>query len=172
MIIVCLIWAANIIDLVFYYYGMDFPQDKSFKRAEKKSENRLHRWSRRLQWLVILFNLLMYCGYIGLFLVWLLLGAIINPNSFLPFTSAAITLIAFVRTKYKKFKEISERGTELIKQYLEKMFTEIMNKVLGKVIEGITKSIDFASSKKDGILSNGTFSLISTKLAATGLIDE
>ena len=53
--------------------------------------------------------------YIGLVLVWLLLGAIIDPNVFLVYTTSVSTLITFVTAKFKSLENMAKEGFENVK---------------------------------------------------------
>ena len=52
-------------------------------------------------------------------LLWLMIGAIINPNNFLIYASSVVTLVTFISSKYSEVKKIYKNS-----------FTEIMNIVL------------------------------------------
>lgn len=69
---------------------------------------------------------LIACGvfYIGMNMLWLLLGAIINPNFFLVYTTSVLTLITFVTSKKKAFDDIYNGGTDMIKEILLKEYTK------------------------------------------------
>lgn len=60
--------------------------------------------------------------YICMNLMWLLLGAIINPNYFLIYATSVATLITFVTTKKRQFNELHEGGLEKIKEILMKEY--------------------------------------------------
>lgn len=53
--------------------------------------------------------------YITLNLLWLLLGAIINPNYFLVYTTSVLTFLTFVTAKKAQFDKIYVGGVEVIK---------------------------------------------------------
>ena len=55
--------------------------------------------------------------------MWLLLGAIINPNFFLVYATSVVTLITFVTSKKKSFDEIYKGGLDMIKEVLLKEYT-------------------------------------------------
>lgn len=61
--------------------------------------------------------------YICMNLMWLLLGAIINPNFFLVYATSVVTLVTFVTSKKKAFNEIYKGGLDMIKEILLKEYT-------------------------------------------------
>lgn len=76
--------------------------------------------------------------YICMNLLWLVLGAIINPNYFLIYATSVATLITFVTSKKKEFDDIHEGGLEKIK--------EILMKEYGKKIQNIMSTIEAEKS--------------------------
>jgi len=172
VVIVCIFWVMSFFDTILYYSVMEFPQDKSFKMSEQGGGNFLQKLSRRFEWILILVSLMFYFGYVGLVLVWLLLGAIINPNAFLPFTSAAVTFITFVRTKYTQFRDLSKNGTKAVMEYLDKVFGGVISKVIGKISESLEKAANFATDQGKNLLKTKTFQTVAGKLTEAGIIDQ
>lgn len=170
VVIVCIFWVMSFLDIMLYYSVMSFPQDKSFTKSEQQ-ENAILRFSRRLEWILITTALMFYFGYIGLILVWLLLGAIINPNAFLPFTSAAVTLVTFCKTKYTEFKNLSKDGTKKIMEFLDKMFGGVITKVINKISQSLDQAAGFVANKGKALMKSDMFKKVSGKLAETGIID-
>jgi hypothetical protein len=72
------------------YYHSQFPEDASFRNnyRELKQAGCFMRSVNIFQWIFIFFLLFVIFFYIGLIAIWLLLGAIINPNNFLVYTSS------------------------------------------------------------------------------------
>ena len=171
VIIVSVLWIMTLLDLLMYYGVMEFPQDKSFKRSEDEGESFLQKLSRQIEWLLVFLALAFYFGYIGLVLTWLLVGAFINPNSFLPFASAAVTFVAFVRTKYRTFKSLSEKGSKAVMDHLKKLFGGFINNLLEKVTLGLERVTNLAMDKGKSVLETGTFKAVTGKLAETGIVD-
>lgn len=129
---------TTIFDHMMYYAFMDFPQDKSFKKIEmQKKEGYWQIKLRQLEWTLVAMSLFFVLAYIGLLLTWLLLGAFINPNAFLPFASAAATFITFIVTKYNYFKNLINQGSQAIMAYVEQLFGNFINNVATKIMSGI-----------------------------------
>ena len=173
MIMTSVLVVFSFLDQLLYQAVVDFPQDKSFKKAERKSEEGFwHKKSRQLEWLLLFFSLMIYFGFLGLFLTWLLLGAFINPTSFLPFASAAATFVTFVVSKYKSFKTLSSQGSKAVLQYVEKIFGDFINQVLNKMVSNIEKSTTaFSQEKVKEMMESNTFKGVTSKLVETGMID-
>ena len=171
MVIVSILWAMNFLDLILYYGVMEFPQDKSFKRSEDEGESFWQKLSRRLEWILTLLALAFYFGYIGVVLTWLLLGAFINPNAFLPFASAAVTFVTFVATKYKAFRTLSDQGTKAVMTYLKDLFGGFINKVMGKLTDSIEKATSSIADKGKAVLKNDNFKSVTGKLTEAGIVD-
>ena len=51
----------------------------------------------------------MYIGYICLVALWMVLGAILNPNKFLPFAAAVGTFVLFIATKFKEVNDLTDK---------------------------------------------------------------
>jgi hypothetical protein len=56
-------------------------------------------------WIFVLFSLFCALSYFALGLIWLILGAIVNPTAFLPYATAAGT---FISKKYFHFSIIKK----------------------------------------------------------------
>ncbi len=117
--------AINLLDNMFYFWYASFPEDRTFIESQKSlAKNTFKRILANIQWLLVFFLIICYGSYIGLVLIWLLLGAIINPNNFLVYASASLTLLTFVSSKYHAFKALSEDGfravRETVKKYMQK----------------------------------------------------
>ena len=87
-----------LIDLLYNISQVKFPMDRAFEE-EKKIENQ--SFAKRINWLLFSILLLFAVFYFSLNAMWLLLGAIINPNYFLVYTSAVGTLVTFIVGKYQ-----------------------------------------------------------------------
>ncbi len=108
----------NILDQIFYFCTSKFPEDFNFLNICKEADNKksARRLIAILQWIIICFILLCYFSYIGTVVVWLILGAIINPDNFLVYASASLTFVTFIVSKYTFFKEIFRDGTKAIER--------------------------------------------------------
>ena len=170
-IIVSILVGISLLDLLLYYTIMDFPQDKSFKKSEDQGETFLQKGARRLQWILVLIALSFYFGYIGVVLTWLLLGAFINPNAFLPFASAAVTFVTFVVTKYNAFKSLLRDGRKAVMDYLKVLFGDFFNKVMGKLTQDIEQVTGSVADKGKALLKSEGFKSATGKLADAGFVD-
>lgn len=71
--------------------------------------------------------------YISMNLLWLILGAIINPNYFLVYTTSVLTLVTFVTAKKKQFDDLHEGGIDMIKDLLLKEYTKKVQGIMGMI---------------------------------------
>ena len=170
-IMVSILVGISLLDLLLYYTIMEFPQDKSFKKSEDQGETLLQKGARRLQWTLVLIALSFYFGYIGLVLTWLLVGAFINPNAFLPFASAAITFVTFIITKYNSFKRLLMEGRGAVMEYLKVLFGDFFNKVMGKLTQDIEQATESVADKGKALLKSEGFKSATGKLAETGFVN-
>ena len=92
---------------------MEFPFS-GLAETTKKTESKFIRIMRYAHWIMILIALAIYFGYIGLFLIWAILGAIINPTAFLPYASGAGTFLTFCTAKYNEFKKMFADGKKIL----------------------------------------------------------
>ena len=60
--------------------------------------------------------------YLSIVLIWLLLGAIINPNNYLVYATAMGTLITVSMSKYSEIKLLFEKGFTEVKEIVEQNF--------------------------------------------------
>ncbi len=51
-------------------------------------------------------------AFIGLLLIWALLGAILNPTAYMAYAAAAGTLIVFIQVKITQLQEVFSMGIE------------------------------------------------------------
>ena len=80
----------------------------------KLKRNKILRLFSNVEWIFIFFFVFCYSSYIGLVTIWLILGAIINPNNFLVYATTSLTFVTFVVTKYNQFKNLSKNGFKIV----------------------------------------------------------
>ena len=77
----------------------------------------------------------MYVGYICLVALWMVLGAILNPNKFLPFATAVATFVMFVATKIKALNDLTnnleDKIQEFVQDELQSLISDTMTAVFG-----------------------------------------
>ncbi len=52
-------------------------------------------------WIIIIFSIFVAISYLSLVVVWLILGAIVNPEAFLPYATSVSAFITLILQKYK-----------------------------------------------------------------------
>ena len=150
---------------------MDFPLNKLTETA-KKTGSKLIQVIRYAHWIVILIALGIYFGYIGLVLIWAILGAIINPTAFLPYASGAGTLLTFCTAKYHQFKKLSRDGNKLLLAIIEGLFGGIFSEIAKKLLIAINKAAETTIDKSKELLNSQAFQNTANKFADVGLIDK
>ena len=159
----------KVLGLFSYYVAMTFPVNRLLQEDKKKSS--FMTFLKLFEWLSFTIVLLAYFIYIGIFLMWLLLGAFICPNVFLPFASAAATFGTFVVSKYKSFKGIYVKGKDVILIYLTKIFADFVNSVANRImaeVKGINGSV---FDETNNFLQSGQVKAVKGKILDSGLVD-
>lgn len=84
-------------------------------------------------WVIVLVAIYGTVVYASLIAIWLMLGAIINPNAFLPYATSAATFLTLVTKKYQEFTELTQNGLKVLSDYLEKgaldQFQDLLKKM-------------------------------------------
>ena len=65
-------------------------------------------------WIIIIVFIGIYTAYISMMLVWCILGAILNPQKFLPMAAGAVVVIGFCTMIYSKLKQIDDTLKEVV----------------------------------------------------------
>jgi len=60
--------------------------------------------------------------YVSIVFIWLLLGAIINPNSFLVYATAVATLITVATAKLQEIDKFAHKGYDEVKDIVESLY--------------------------------------------------
>jgi hypothetical protein len=150
---------------------MDFPQDKIFRKTED-NVSRLGRVARIIQWIIVLTSLSCYLGYMSLVGVWWLLGAILNPNAFLPYATGVATFVTFVTYKYVKFKKLAVDGKKSIMSHLEQAYTDVVSRVMKKLSTDLEGASEYLQNKGKAILQSEAFQAITEKLKKAGIVGD
>ncbi|EWS74831.1 phage head-tail adaptor family protein, putative (macronuclear) [Tetrahymena thermophila SB210] len=118
-------------DLIHYYIFMTIPQERQFQNYNQSSY--IRKLTSKIMWVIVLFVLYGVGVYLSLVGTWLILGAIINPNAFLPYATSAATFLTLVTRKYQILKQILDQGVKLLTDYLkglaEKQFKDMLKKL-------------------------------------------
>ena len=65
-------------------------------------------------WIVIIFYVALYIGYFSIILIWSILGAILNPEKFLPIATGAAVIIGFLLLMYSKLSNLNKSLLEVV----------------------------------------------------------
>ncbi|KAL4434859.1 hypothetical protein ABPG74_021198 [Tetrahymena malaccensis] len=137
-LITLIFWALSTWDLIYYYFLMSFPQERYF--LNYKNANSVRKFVSRIMWIIVLIVIYIVAIYLCLVITWLILGAIINPQAFLPYATSAATFVTIITQKYNQFKQLSEEGYKKLISYIinfsENQFKDIIKKMdIGEKIE-------------------------------------
>jgi len=145
---------AAIIELVVYYRYMSFPK-QSFHDFMALQPTFSTKVGRIIEWSYICFVLSLVIAYFSLVIVWSILGAILNPNAYLAYGTAAATLLSFIAAKISEFKKLNDMGMQALQDMLfsklQGFLEEIMKNLLlqaGFSIETVSQVI----SEPGGVL--------------------
>ena len=148
-------------ELIVYYSTMPFPldtlkyfsdikkQERSIQRGKgelKRARNCMAVISQTIQWIYIFFFITLLLGYIGLVLVWSILGAILNPTAYLYYAAAAGTFITYVGVKYRQLQDMQRQGFSHIMRIIEAKAKAMIDQVLKKVISATGVSDEMAKA--------------------------
>ncbi len=67
----------------------------------------------------------------------MLLGAIIDPDIYLVYTTSVATLVTFVTTKYRAFNKITAEGYEVIKAMVYDLFMKQTKAIAGNLLNEV-----------------------------------
>ena len=93
----------------------------------------MQKFFRRTMWALVIWSFFQLCIFITLATVWLILGAIVNPDAFLPFATAASTFVTVVSTKAKHFANIATEGFEKVIDFVKNVATKQLGGLLKKL---------------------------------------
>ena len=126
---------VSLIELVSFY-ATDLMNTGKY-RTEK---TRCKQIQVTIYWVFFAIFAVIYAMLLTLFLVWCILGAILNPTAFLPYAAGAGTFILFVKSKYDKLKKLDETLKEIVFEFVQTKLQSKMGNSLTKV--GINSSDD------------------------------
>ena len=146
------------IELLFYYLTMTFPLRTlkyfaflNFQARRKEDEKEkggkvlqiIANISHFIQWIYIFIFILLVFGYVGLVLVWSILGAILNPTAYLYYAAAAGTFITYVGVKYRQYLDLQRKGFTTIIRIIERKAKAMIDQLLKKLISktGVSEEI-------------------------------
>ncbi|CAD8105620.1 unnamed protein product [Paramecium sonneborni] len=119
------------------YLSSQFPEEVGFIQEFKLYQNNVLKYFNLFQWLQFLLLAFSSFIYFGLIIVWLLLGAIINPNLYLVYSSSALSLVAFIAVQISSIKSIYEQVCGEIKKIVNEIFLRTFGNFAGSLIKEI-----------------------------------
>jgi len=125
---------VSLLELISYY-ATDF-QNTGKYRTVKTLPKRILSF---FYWALFNVFIAFYAIIATLFLIWCLLGAILNPSSFLPFASGSATFILFVKTQADKLKHLNESLADIVSQFVDEKLQSTMGASLTSIAKGDKK---------------------------------
>ena len=150
---------------------MKRPIEAYFKDQSWKN-SKLGRYIALIQWIIILILLFIYVSYISLVITWTLLGAIINPNYFLPYATATLTFISFTATKFKSLKDKIKNGKASILQYFDKAYSGFVNNMLIKMGINLMRIENDVLGKAKETMDNHAFQSTTSKFVEINVLKK
>ncbi|KAM3145751.1 hypothetical protein pb186bvf_002046 [Paramecium bursaria] len=114
-----------------------YPQDYEFVEGTRK-----HIRGKEFIWYLFLVIFYYNLFYIGNVVVWVILGAIINPNNFLVYASSAATIIATITDQYNTLVQIYESGKSQVESYIFNYFLQTVTSISGVLMKETEKIAD------------------------------
>ncbi len=138
-------WAFTIISLIYLFFStidiifynilmpLHIASLASLVNVKRPIYLKIIQW---ITWGYLFLAFITIIAYISLFLVWAILGAILNPTAYLCYASGAATFIAFLTMKINQFKDLYATGWAVIqKMIMDRVYlatSGIMKKILAK----------------------------------------
>lgn len=128
---------------------MEFPQDKFFRKTRSDEAAFVQIMFRRFMWVLVLISLWVFGSYIALAMVWMVLGAVINPTAFLPYAAGASTFVTVITTKYNEFMNLAENGMKKVIEFIKGLTSTQLNEMLKKM--GVSSDSTSGASNSDTV---------------------
>ena len=112
--VLCVFLFCGLFELISFYATCYYDNGKS-----KVRRNWPKAILQTILWFLISIYAALYMAIIVMTLVWFLLGAVLNPNKYLAYASAAATFIFFVKTKYTQINNLYDTLQEKVAQIVE-----------------------------------------------------
>ncbi|CAD8067964.1 unnamed protein product [Paramecium primaurelia] len=123
-----------------------FPDEVGYMWEFKLYQNKLMKYFNWFQWIQFLILAFSVFFYFGLIIVWLLLGAIINPNFYLVYSSSALSLVAFIAAQISQIKSTYEQACAEIKKIINEIYLRTFGQLAGAIIKEIQKLTDLSTT--------------------------
>ncbi len=167
---VCM-WIFSLVELILFYIEY-VPKDLAVLLTQgRPAYNELLTCGARLRhrfqtFFYILFAYQCACmlGYFALVLCWCLLGAMLNPEAFLPYATAAASFIAFAIGKYKRLSNFRSEVTEIVSNFV---LRNIKHMISQSNIAGLGMDVEsVVNDAVSGNLKSAVLSMAASKMRA------
>ena len=126
--LICIFYALATIELVYFYFAKTRPEAKKGQEAKPQTLAEKVAYVVGVTFVRAPFHFLVYLfvimtfSYLGIMIVWFLLGAVINPFKYLPYAAAALTLVFVTSIRASQLWQSRTKTEKLVK-------TEIKNRI-------------------------------------------
>ena len=129
-----LILLLTLFELINYYSTQSFPFQPE---TLMDPPTFLRKVTQKIFYVVLYFLAACIGGYIVIGLCWCILGAVLNPEIFLPYAAASGTLISFVTLKtlgaFRMFKDMLREIVTILTSKMKTMLDGMLSKVIGNI---------------------------------------
>ena len=157
----------GLIELIVYYRYMSF-ETLSLKSIQKMEFSLISRVINAIEWTYICIIIGFVAMYIALVGVWSILGTILNPNAYLAYGAAAVTLVSFIGTKIAEFQKMNFLGIQALQDMLFNKLQGLLDDIMKKVLAQAGFATD-SGSGKDGGDQGGIFGRAERAIRATSI---
>lgn len=156
----------GIIELIVYYRYMSF-EALSLRSIQKMKFSMVSRIINAVEWGYICIIIAIVAMYIVLVGVWSILGTILNPNAYLAYGAAAVTLVSFIGTKISEFRRMNFMGIQALQEMLFSKLQGLLDDIMKKVLSQAGFATD--SGNKDGENEGGLLDRASRAIRSTSV---
>ena len=138
VVIICFIYFAIVnLDKIYRYHEAKFPENNQFLYANEQSKQylwRIYYWVHLIVFYILCF---MWIFYMFLCMIWLLLGAIINPDRFLVYASGVATIITVASAKSTMVLSLFNSGKKKVSEDIETYFFSTTKETTEDIIKEV-----------------------------------
>jgi hypothetical protein len=132
------------IELCMYYMFQSFDLVQ-LSTTEPEGFRRL--WVK-LVYACMLYCITLFCWYISMALVWMILACILNPNAYLPYAAAAGVFVVFASSKVAIAAVVFGKLHQVVLGFIRKRMAKKVNEMI-TILDKLAKHADNQSSSQD-----------------------
>ena len=93
-------------------------------------------------WFLLFCFFAMYTAYLSVILIWCILGAVLNPEQFLPIAAGSLVIIGFALSMIKKLKSLHKKLKEIISEIVTEQLKTSLVETLEKQNADFSKLLE------------------------------